>query len=71
MPDEKSDSNRLQKWMTSRGFTDAEVAEMVTVAPSQVYRWRIGEHKPSLHNALKLMRLSRGYVRLDDWMEGK
>lgn len=43
------------------------VAEVCGVTIGTVYRWRAGEHRPSLDCAAKLERLTGGEVLATDW----
>lgn len=47
----------------------AEVASRCGVSVVTVYRWRSGEHGPSITNAATLESITHGEVRAVDWAD--
>lgn len=57
--------NSFEKWTAEKGGA-SKVARLLRVTPHAVRRWIRGEVTPRSHTIKKILKLSRGRVRLSD-----
>ena len=60
-------NEKFTKWMDSYGITDLELATLIHVDRSHIYRMRKGTKRPSLPVAVKLEKVSFGKVPTASW----
>ena len=57
------------RWLLGSGFTAAEVAKQISIAPSQVHRYKTGEVRPSIRVMRRIRALTKDAVTEADWPE--
>lgn len=58
---------KLKDWRTREGLSQQDVADMINVERSTISRYEItGDRTPSLKVAQKIIKLTGGWVTLDD-----
>jgi hypothetical protein len=57
----------FNRWLSTRGETVAELAELLKLSKSAIYHMRDGLHCPSIAVATRIRDLSEGAVSADSW----
>lgn len=60
----------LESWMKDNGHSDASLADRVGVTRPYISRLRAGDVSPSLEQALKIFKFTKGEVPLEQLLPG-
>jgi transcriptional regulator with XRE-family HTH domain len=60
----------LESWMRDNGHNDASLADAVGVTRPYISRLRAGDVSPSLEQALKIFKFTKGKVPLEQLLPG-
>ena len=60
----------FKNFLKEKRWTQAEFGKMVGVDQKTVSFWMNGILKPSLHNAFKVQKITRGKVKAKSFLEG-
>lgn len=58
---------KLREWRTRGHVPARSVAELVPCSVRTLYRWENGRSMPTLPRAVRIQKITRGAVRLDEW----
>lgn len=70
MPSEDGNIMTLDKYLKRKKLTVKEFSANVGINLKMVYLYLGGERLPSLRNAYKIYKCTRGQVKLKDWFDG-
>jgi transcriptional regulator with XRE-family HTH domain len=60
--------NPLQKYKTDHGMTDDELGRAFGIAREQVCRFRLGQRRPNLEDAVAIERATNGEIPAEAWV---
>lgn len=60
--------NKLIRYMQINKINARHIAQKLDMGLTTVYGWANGSKKPTIKNAAKLQELTKGYVKITDWL---
>lgn len=60
-------NNPLNEWMEVTGMSCKKISVCINASVASVYKWSKDDVRPKTSNALKLFKLSKGFIPLEYW----